>query len=121
MKRIATILALLALLSPWAPHRHANAATDGHEAHAAAHATNDARPLTIFSDDAHHEHSSTPEVEAADCPVCRSTAEREGDFDSRSVVLVPRGNDSRATTVVEPRIPAADTIGLHPTRAPPAG
>lgn len=121
MKRIAAILALLALVSPWAPHRHANAATAGHEAHAAAHAPNDARPLTISSDDAHHEHSSTPEVEAADCPVCRSTAEREGNFDSRSVVLLPRGDDSRATAFEGPWFPAAATIGLHPTRAPPAG
>lgn len=119
--RLLASLAILILLSPWAPHRHTTATTEGHVDHAAAFTHEAAHPVTVSSDDAHHEHSSTTDIDTASCPVCRSNGEREGHLGPIPLVVRAGGPPTQAIASADSRIRSAHAIGLPPSRAPPIG
>lgn len=72
----------------------------------------------LSSDDAHHEHSSTPTVEIEICLACRSDAENDVDR-SRMAYPTIASVVARMCSAPTPWVPDTFVGGLHPARAPP--
>ncbi|MFK7896981.1 MAG: hypothetical protein AB8G23_14145 [Myxococcota bacterium] len=108
-------LALLALFASWLPHDHHAGSVASDPSSAAEFDSG----LSLSADDAHHTHSSSPELDDLLCTLCRSDNERDDFLVAKTPALAAVLSTAPHSRRPEPARKAAPHAHHHFGRAPP--